>query len=427
MVNTTHHVDEVFGVSRDLPLNYVVRENVDTKLIDNLARGSHIVIYGSSKQGKTSLRKYCLRDQDYDVVSCQNRWTLAETHTAILKECGYSVKQSSERTVSGSHKITASIEAKGGIPLLAEAKGAGAGELQSSEQNKETRKALDLDPSDVNDIIRALQEIDYKKFIVLEDFHYLPDETQRDLAFSLKAFHEKSKITFIIVGVWREENRLITYNGDLTDRVFSVDADTWSRASLLEVIRAGENLLNIQFDAAFVDALLDNCFGSVHILQEVCRRGVRNAGVFETRPTLMIIGAKADVKDLIKKVVDEQSGRYNGFIMNFADGFQQTDLEMPRWIIHAILNSSPEDLENGLRLREISRSIKANHPKGNDLNNGNITQALISASSLQVKKNIRPIIIDYDTTNRNLQVVDKGFLIWLGSRDRADLIADLGD
>lgn len=52
MVNTTHHVDEVFGVSRDLPLNYVVRENVDTKLIDNLARGSHIVIYGSSKQGK---------------------------------------------------------------------------------------------------------------------------------------------------------------------------------------------------------------------------------------------------------------------------------------------------------------------------------------------------------------------------------------
>lgn len=100
---------------------------------------------------------------------------------------------------------------------------------------------------------------------------------------------------------------------------------------------------------------------------------------------------------------------------------------MPRWIIHAILSSSPEDLENGLRLREISRTIKANHPKGNDLNNGNITQALISASSLQVRKNIRPIIIDYDTTNRNLQVVDKGFLIWLGSRDRADLIADLID
>jgi len=112
--------------------------------------------------------------------------------------------------------------------------------------------------------------------------------------------------------------------------------------------------------------------------------------------------------------------------MNFADGFQQTDLEMPKWIVYAILQSSLEQLSGGLRLREISRVIKSKHPRGDDLNNGNITQALISASSLQVKKNIRPIIVDYDTTNRNLQVVDKGFLIWLASQSRDDLIVDLG-
>ena len=35
------------------------------------------------------------------------------------------------------------------------------------------------------------------------------------------------------------------------------------------------------------------------------------------------------------------------------------------------------------------------------------------------------IIIDYDTTNRNLQIVDKGFIIWLASQDRAELINDL--
>jgi hypothetical protein len=58
------------------------------------------------------------------------------------------------------------------------------------------------------------------------------------------------------------------------------------------------------------------------------------------------------------------------------------------------------------------------------LNPGNITQALISASSLQVRKNIRPIIIDYDTTNRNLQVVDKSFLIWLASQDRGELLLE---
>jgi len=70
MPERIHTVDEVFGVSRNLPLNYVTRDTVDGKLIENLSRSSHIVICGSSKQGKTSLRKYCLRGTDYVVVSC---------------------------------------------------------------------------------------------------------------------------------------------------------------------------------------------------------------------------------------------------------------------------------------------------------------------------------------------------------------------
>lgn len=64
MVEKSHTVDEVFGVSRDLPMNYVTRSDVDDKLIENLSRSAHIVIYGSSKQGKTSLRKFCPKDQD---------------------------------------------------------------------------------------------------------------------------------------------------------------------------------------------------------------------------------------------------------------------------------------------------------------------------------------------------------------------------
>ena len=47
MVVKSHTVDEVFGVSRDLPMNNVTRSDVDDKLIENLSRSSHIVIYGS--------------------------------------------------------------------------------------------------------------------------------------------------------------------------------------------------------------------------------------------------------------------------------------------------------------------------------------------------------------------------------------------
>jgi len=425
MISIAPNIDDVFGVSRDVPLNYVSRRDVDDTLISSLTRSHHIVIFGSSKQGKTSLRKNCLSDADYVVISCQNRWNLADLQSAILKEAGYVVRLSTSRTVSGTAKITAAVSGKIALPLI------GGGEIQANAagngavEKTDTTTVLELDPQDANDIIRALSEIGFEKYIVMEDFHYLPDETQRDFSYALKAFHEKSKICFIIVGVWREKNRLITYNGDLTDRVFSVDVDTWTGENLTEVISSGERLLNICFSDEFKKEVVKRSFESVHLVQEACRRCCRHYQVFTAQTELKQIGTRDDAIRFIKEVVDEQGGRYRGFLMNFADGFQQTDLEMPRWIIYAILTATIEELENGMRLRELSRRIKSAHPEGEDLNNGNITQALNSATSLQSKKGVRPIVIDYDTANRNLHVVDKGFLIWLANQEVDELLEDL--
>lgn len=140
----------------------------------------------------------------------------------------------------------------------------------------------------------------------------------------------------------------------------------------------------------------------------------------------MIVAVNSDVPATVAEVVAEHQGRYSGFLMNFADGFQETDLEMPKWVIYALLSCPVDKLEDGLRLRQISRIIKSSHPLQEKLNSGNITQILTVASSLQNRKNIRPLVIDYDGTNRNLHVVDKGFLIWLGSQDRGILLDDLG-
>ena len=50
-----HKASDVYGIGRDLPLNYVSRNTVDELLVNSLTRDKHLVIYGSSKQGKTSL------------------------------------------------------------------------------------------------------------------------------------------------------------------------------------------------------------------------------------------------------------------------------------------------------------------------------------------------------------------------------------
>ena len=64
MPDVVHKARDVFGVGREMPLNYVEREDVDGKFLASLTRDKHVVIYGSSKQGKTALRKHCLQDTE---------------------------------------------------------------------------------------------------------------------------------------------------------------------------------------------------------------------------------------------------------------------------------------------------------------------------------------------------------------------------
>lgn len=421
----SHLTGDVFGVSRDIPVSYVERQHVDDKLLENITRNKHIIIFGSSKQGKTCLRRHCLRDDDYVLVQCQNTWDIAKLCESILKSAGYEVEISSTKTIEGKSKL--SVKAKGGFKLF----GVGT-DLEGGTEGEQGKKIethlepMELDASDPNDLVRALKGTGFNKLIVLEDFHYLPQEAQEQFSFALKTVHEASRITFIIVAVWREENRLIVYNGDLAGRVISVDADAWTPADLGKVIEAGEALLNVEFPLAFKANLIVDSLGSVYVVQESCYKACKMYGVHSTGSKLFQFPETLDARQLVGEVIQEQSARYAAFITNFAAGFGETQLEMYKWLLYPVLTSSVDDLASGLTYRQIRTRIEERHPQGTSLNPGNLTQALQSVPALQAKKNIKPFVLDYDRSNLRLSVVDKGFLIWLAAQDRKSLLEMVG-
>lgn len=420
-MTTRHKTDDVYGISRDLPLNYVSRPSADDRLIENLTRRKHIVIHGSSKQGKTSLRKSCLAETEHIVVQCSNKWDLAGLHEAILKRAGFQITLSTKKTTSGKAKIRATLSAS-----LLGLGGKLRAEKETADADETSQQPLELDPTDVNDIISALLSISFTKYIVLEDFHYLQSDTQKDFAVSLKAFHEASDFCFIIIGVWLEENRLIVYNGDLTGRIVSVNADKWEPDELLEVIEKGAKLLNVEFSTNLKHHLLSEAHSSVYIVQEACRQVCLNSKVFQTELTTRSLGADMEAGALIETIVAEQNARYRSFIVQYSDGFQDSELRMYRWILTAVLLCAPNEIQRGLTYPQIRKTIQALHPAGATLNLGNLTIALQSVAALQVKKNIKPIILDYDETNRRLSVVDLGFIIWLAKQDKRELLETSG-
>ena len=362
------------------------------------------------------MRKHCLSESEYIIVQCSNKWTLSDLNSNILKRAGFEITQSTKTATSGKAKILASIKAKFGL-----GEGSGGFEIENTDTTEKVTQELELDSDDVNDIISALKSIEFKKYIVLEDFHYLRTDIQRDFAIELKAFHENSPLCFIVIGVWLDENRLVMYNGDLTGRLIQINADKWEKEELKQVIKNGEQLLNIKFDDTFVEELVSNSFENVYIVQEACYQICVDAKIRETQSNIINVGGGIDTRELVKRIINIQSARYNAFILHYAAGFQTTSLEMHKWILYPIIISQVSELSKGLTYHRIKECIQSKHPRGAELNSGNLTQALQSSASLQLSKNILPIIIDYDETNLKLHIVDKGFLIWLEYQNRDEL------
>jgi hypothetical protein len=194
----------------------------------------------------------------------------------------------------------------------------------------------------------------------------------------------------------------------------------------MQVITAGQELLNVKFEGAFDVGVIKESYGSVYIVQEVCRLACIRSGVTSTRKDLLTIGKEFNVRDLVKEVVDQQGARYMSFLSHFASGFQETRLEMYKWLLYPIIAASPDKLDDGFKYADLKRALRDRHPQGEDLNAGNLTQALQSTASLQVAKDIKPIILDYDQTNNRLNVVDRGFVIWLNNQNKDDLLEQIG-
>ena len=176
-----------------------------------------------------------------------------------------------------------------------------------------------------------------------------------------------------------------------------------------------------------MDGLVENCHDAVYLVQEGCLKACHEAEVYQTVDHCVEVGHGINTAELIKSVFDEQAGRYTAFLNNVSEGFQKSELEMYRWLLYSLIKCPINDLQKGLRRADISAAIKKHHPAGVGLNEGNITQALTSIASLQVTKNIRPIILDYDQTHRMLNIVDRAFLVWLAYQNVDDLASELSE
>ncbi|HTN38956.1 MAG TPA: hypothetical protein VL053_17880 [Arachidicoccus sp.] len=426
MISNTRSTNQVYGVSNKVIDTYIERPNVDKLFIEGLQKNKHIIIYGASKQGKTSLTNKHLNEADYIKVNCSPQSTTLDLFNSIVRQLKIEILESHEISTLVNGEIKVGLKAKIKIPFLGGADAKTEASLSKEKGTSQMYRTVEYNLALSQDLSELLRSIFFTKRIILENFHYLNEDIQRQLAIDLRIF-EDYNILFIILGIWREKNRLAQFNGDLVDRIIEVPVEPWEEEDLKKIVSQGLPLLNASLENV-VKYIIDSSFDSVGVFQEICKEACYAAGITETQQCYTEI-TKDNVDTAIRKKLEDYSSRHirclETFIEQKGKSSDETPLYIPYYYIKVLLNETFDHIIPGLRRRDIQEKIKEIHHRPESVRASDMGNFLKNLVSTQIKKGISPPLFDYDNGASTVKVIDSTFYFFLKNCDKQEVLENL--
>lgn len=113
-------VEEVFGVSNNIIESCIERQDVGGEFQNALNLKKQIVVYGSSKQGKSPLTKKHLNSESTVMVQSSPSATLIDIYSAILLQCDIQIQTESYEQKTKHGEAGGPFKAKLKIPFFVE-------------------------------------------------------------------------------------------------------------------------------------------------------------------------------------------------------------------------------------------------------------------------------------------------------------------
>ncbi len=427
-------LEDVFGVSSQQVLSYVEREHVDKRFQDALTSTKQIIVYGSSKQGKTALVSKHLPYEENILVSLTPKTRLADIYQTILSKAGVKVVTSIVEKKNTESSVGISAKFRALIPLFAsgEAEIQGSTKAGSGEEVKYEEIPLNLElPQSVSDL---LARVKCNKTVILENFHYLNDDIQQQFAFDLRAFQELG-VQFVILGVWREKNRMAQFNGDLLDRTIEIPVEPWYENDFKKVVEKGEAILRIKFSDKIIEDVINASFSSIGVFQELLKQICINSGIQgSSSGAIHQILEQKFLTAAIDTKTNDYASRHQRALEAIAAGHTTggakgdlPPLFLPYYLIKVILQHGFDGIANGCHRNTIHEWIKTLHHRADDVRVSDMTNLLGGLANLQSVKSISPPVLAYDVQQRMLQVVDSTFYFFIKNANTMEIADSLQD
>lgn len=395
---------EVFGIQPDVvDASYIDRGALDAEFRTLVDRGQvHVAIRGASKCGKSWLRKKVLENPI--VVQCRLSYTTADIYRDALANLG--VRLEVERTVTNKAggKVGGAVE--GGF-FFGKATASTEGSYARDAATKEA--IIGRDVADLKFIADTIRESGRK--LVVEDFHYLPVAEQKKFAFDLKTLWDY-KTLVVVVGVWIDDNMLITLNSDLADRIEELPV-AWSEVELKQVFMKGCAALNLRPKDTVATQLAEVAYQSVGLLQKLALRYLDELKIYEGAPvgTERVLDDAAKISDAAMHTADQLNQLYQTFAKKVCDGVRQrkNSTGIYAHALKVIMDSSDADLLSGIPAKDIYRAAHEAEPR---VQLPNLRSVLAKFAELQVDQDGRSLVLAYDSQNEKISLVDRQLLLY---------------
>ena len=392
----TYTTSEVF-IPVGLPnITFVRRENLERSAKAwEMNKAKHLLIFGPSKSGKTSLWKKSVPIETVIKIPCNSNKSIIEVYSEILSELNsfYTVEKIEELGLKSSFfaELTSLLG-------LFSAKI----QAQSEVSSNSSEKQVPVTPPNigVNLLIKYLKPS--KKIIVLEDFHYSNDILKNQLSQDLKAFSD-DECPWIIVGIQHKTSKLLSYNIDLQQRIAEIPVEGFNKKQLTEIIKLGESALNINFFPEVKEMILKESIGSASLVQNICQRICILNDITQTSINQVEISNPEVVRIACQDIAYENKHFYEDVIKNIAlGGRSDGSTEKYKWFLRLIRDVDIP--EHGLRNTEILNYLKELGHK--DIKQGSVTSGLSYLPRLLEKLEF-PSFFDYDSNSKTFYLLDK--------------------
>lgn len=117
--------------------------------------------------------------------------------------------------------------------------------------------------------------------VLLDDFHYIPQAIQSDVAQQLKDAASRG-VRICVASVPHRADNIVRALPELRGRVLAIDLDYWSRRDLLQIPKLGCPLLGLEVDEKSLQMFATEASGSPQLMQSICLWMCNHLGMRET-------------------------------------------------------------------------------------------------------------------------------------------------